>query len=153
MTSRLAKLTVTGDTWASDKETDSPESYSDDSEDSSFVSPPDSPSTAATEVTEEPESDLEPNEIIELIVDEFGALTKDGEFESLVLELDAGLFNDILIAVRLNHIIRIIVSEYHTVGCTTSHYPSSYLSCIRSGCPSRSFTSSTNFEERSGCHT
>lgn len=108
VTNRLAKLSVTGDSWTSTELTSDPESYDTDSDsESTGLKSPDSVQVEPTPVL--PRSStldgerwkLEPEEIVNLLVEEFGALTAEGEEEKAIIEADGALFHqDVLILVR-----------------------------------------------------
>jgi sterol 3beta-glucosyltransferase len=97
---RLTKLSVTGDHWAADELTEEPESYA-DSETSSDPEPHTASSTASSLSSDgyykawKPE----PEELIQLFVDEFGALAVGDEKEEVVFETDAALFMDVIVVV------------------------------------------------------
>jgi sterol 3beta-glucosyltransferase len=99
---RLTKLRVAGDTWIAGDLTAEPESY--DAADQ--VSPvddlePKAPILHRVVVTSEEESwKLGPDEIVHLLVQEFGPLAEEGEEEKLILETDGCLIHDVVIVVH-----------------------------------------------------
>lgn len=111
ITGRLAKIAVRGDTWTSGDATTDPESYESDSDtdDSPVVDSSQSESENSPEGSPPPfqrsstaDGDkwrLEPEEIVNLLVDEFGPLAGEGEEEKLIVEADGALFRDIFIVV------------------------------------------------------
>lgn len=103
---QLAKLSVTGDTFISSELNEEPESYDDSesispSEDQSF----DLDLEVTPEGTSTPDSEswrLSPVEVVDLLVQEFGPLTDEtdpDDREELIVETDAGLFQDVVILV------------------------------------------------------
>lgn len=111
ITGRLAKIVVRGDTWSSGDVTAEPESYESDSDtdDSPTVDSSQSEDDKSAEGSPPPlnrsstESAvawrLKPEEIVNLLVDEFGALAGEGEEEKLIVEADGALFQDVFILV------------------------------------------------------
>jgi sterol 3beta-glucosyltransferase len=90
VTARVAKLVIAGNNWTQSELTDEPESYD---------------SLAEVEL-HEPEKKavvdgnawkLAPDDVIQLLVQEFGPLTAQGEKEALLLEMDGALFHDVTI--------------------------------------------------------
>ena len=113
ITGRLAKIAVRGETWTSGENTEEPESYegqSDDSEDS--LPEADTPDTSVhadgsdphiplrSSTTNNEQWKLEPEEVVSLLVEEFGPLAGDGEQEKLLVETDGAMFQDVFILVR-----------------------------------------------------
>lgn len=111
VTNRLAQLSVTGDDWTSgDVVTSEPESYDIDTEDSP-ISPEEletdtsrqdkefKPVVARSSTIDGERWKLEPEDIVDLLVQEFGSLASEDEEEKLIIEADAALFNDIAILV------------------------------------------------------
>lgn len=98
---RVAKISVTGDTWVDF--TSEPESY-DESSESSDTDEQEETSLDDVPTSEGPPdeqtSKLSPAEIVGLIVDEFGSLAVDDEEERLILEADAAFSLDVVILVR-----------------------------------------------------
>ncbi|KAF7979674.1 hypothetical protein HWV62_41671 [Athelia sp. TMB] len=110
ITGRLAKIAVRGETWTSGENTEEPESYegqSDDSEDS--LPEADTPDTSVhadgsdphiplrSSTTNNEQWKLEPEEVVNLLVEEFGPLAGDGEQEKLLVETDGAMFQDVFI--------------------------------------------------------
>lgn len=127
VTGRLAKLSV--NTWASptddpfgvgsgsevsSEEEQGEQSSSDDSEEEK-QSPPSAQPTLQEESASEPK--LAPEEIVDLLEQEFGALAPPGE-EKLLLETDAAFFKDVVVLVRpsLLHIQRWLTFSCHVQG-------------------------------------
>jgi sterol 3beta-glucosyltransferase len=113
--SRFAQLASSG--WLSDGDAEaveSPVSYGDAGSATESHSAPSTPrsgqrshiadsgyGTASVHEKEELEDrSLTPNEIVNLLVDEFGSLADDGEEEQLVTEGDGGFLQDVTILVR-----------------------------------------------------
>ncbi|KAI9509221.1 glycosyltransferase family 1 protein [Russula earlei] len=106
VTDRLAKLSVHN--WASPTEDlfgpDAPQeeeehreaSSSDEAEDEKRSRPRSEPSTAEEEPESPGEPKLTPEEVVDLLEQEFGALAPPGE-EKLLLEADAAFFKDVVI--------------------------------------------------------
>lgn len=98
---RVAKISVTGDTWVDF--TSEPESYSGSSE-PPFADEQEEASSDNIAIPDGPVdkqiSKLSPAEIVGLIVDEFGSLAVDDEEEALILEADGALSLHVLILVR-----------------------------------------------------
>ena len=107
---KMAKMSVTGDGWTPGHAlTSEPESYDDD--DDSPVSPEDpetkttkqevefKPVVARSSTIDGERWKLEPRDIVDLLIQEFGSLASEDEEEKLIIEADAGLFNDIIILV------------------------------------------------------
>ena len=105
VTGQLAKLSVNN--WASSTDdpfgvdTSSEEepgevTSSDEGEDDKKEAPPPEPQTSQEEPPSEPK--LAPEEVVDLLEQEFGALAPPGE-EKLLLETDAAFFNDVVVLV------------------------------------------------------
>jgi sterol 3beta-glucosyltransferase len=116
ITGRLAKLSVTADSWTSGELTSEPESYDSDSDtevSSVLNTPPLDEAGAEESVKGEPtplprSSTLDgekwrrcSTETIKLLVEEFGSLTREGEEEEeLIVEADGAFFHqDVVILV------------------------------------------------------
>lgn len=97
---RVAKISVTGDTWVDF--TSEPESYDESSESSLADEQEEITLDDVPAAPEGPpgEPKLSPTEIVGLIVDEFGSLAADDEEEKLILEADAGFSSNVVIVVR-----------------------------------------------------
>jgi sterol 3beta-glucosyltransferase len=148
---RLAKLTVTGDSLT---DTPSPESSGSDS-DTEESSPQDEDkkpsltpgsSTADGEVLE-----LTPDEIVDLLVQEFGPLTAEGEEEKLLIEKDGAWLHDVVILVCVKFLsslllvfISFITSGGHTSDDSSFDFPR--LPFVKS---SRSLTKPASDQSRS----
>lgn len=109
ITGRFAKLAVTGDTWTSGDLTSEPGSYDSDSDSEESFAPSEPPVQESPVIVPAlPRSatvdgekwKLDPEEIINLLTEEFGSLSEDGKEEKLIVEADGALFNDVLILVR-----------------------------------------------------
>jgi sterol 3beta-glucosyltransferase len=109
ITGRLAKLSVRGDSWLSTEQTSDPESYDSESDESTGLK-------THEDVVQEPEEPvpflprsatldgdkwkLESDEIVNLLVEEFGPLAAEGEEEKTIIEDDGAFFHqDVLILV------------------------------------------------------
>ena len=111
-TSHIAQISVTGDDWTPGHAlTSEPKPYSNDSDGDSPILP-EAPGTKPTkrEVAINPvvawsstidggRWKLEPGDVVVLLIQEFGALALEDDEEKLIIEADAGLFNDIVILV------------------------------------------------------
>ena len=93
ITDRLAKLAVTGDSWPDAAIFAEPESYESDSDDDEL--PPEDGKT------ERRPWELAPDEIVSLLIQEFGPLTVGGEEEELIIEADGAWLHDVVILVRV----------------------------------------------------
>jgi sterol 3beta-glucosyltransferase len=109
ITGRLAKLSVTGDSWTSGEQTSDPESYDTDSDTEDLVT--------LDEIEESAKEDLTPvlprsstldgekwkrcaEETMILLIQEFGPLAQEGEEEKLIVEADGAFFHqDVVILV------------------------------------------------------
>lgn len=106
---QATKLAVTGDTWTPGNLTEEPEPYDEDdgsSQDTAVHAIIESspiptfhrPATMDTDSWK-----LEPQKIVELLVNEFGSLTEgEDKPEKLILESDGCMFNGVVILVRLS---------------------------------------------------
>jgi sterol 3beta-glucosyltransferase len=92
ITDRLAKLAVTGDSWPDAEIFAEPEAYESDSDDDEL--PPEDGKT------EKRPWELAPDEIVKLLIQEFGPLTVGGEEEKLIIEADGAWLHDVVILVR-----------------------------------------------------
>jgi len=116
ITGRLAKLSVTGDSWTSGELTSEPESYDTDSDTEEslvFKTPPDevgAEESVKSEPTPLPRSSTLDGEkwrrcsteTIKLLIEEFGPLAQEGgeEEEKLIVEADGAFFHqDVVILV------------------------------------------------------
>lgn len=117
ITGRLAKLSVKGDSWVSSETTSEPESYDTDSE----TDESSGQKTLQDEVQElerlEPTPvlprsstldgekwKLEPDEIVNLLVEEFGPLAAEGEQENLIIEADGAFFHQDVVILGVIHL-------------------------------------------------
>jgi len=122
ITGRLAKLSVTADSWTSGELTSEPESYDSDSdtEVSSVLNTPPDEAGAEESVEGEPtplprSSTLDgekwrrcSTETIKLLVEEFGSLTREGEEEEeLIVEADGAFFHQDVIILVCVYIFRL----------------------------------------------
>lgn len=90
---RSARLDVADASWTDGDFTAEPESYNEQ------CSIPSDPEFHRVATLDTDKWKLEPDEIVHILVGEFGAL---GEDEKLIFEADAFIFNDVLIAVSLS---------------------------------------------------
>jgi len=92
--SRVTKLSVAGNTWTTEELSGEPDSYLDDTPDSQTVS-------SVSSQTSDEGKPWKPTskELIQLLVEEFGALATEDEPEEIIFETDAGLFLDVAIVV------------------------------------------------------
>jgi len=95
--SRVTKLSVAGNTWTTEELSGEPDSYLDDT-------PPDTDSQTVSSVSSQTSDEGKPwkptsKELIQLLVEEFGALATEDEPEEIIFETDAGLFLDVAIVV------------------------------------------------------
>jgi sterol 3beta-glucosyltransferase len=103
---RLAKLAVTEDSWL-DAEPESSGSDSDVTEESSQDDSKNEEgrpltSSASRSSTVDGEAlKLAPDEIVNLLIQEFGPLAAEGEEEKLILEADSAWIHDVVILVRV----------------------------------------------------
>jgi sterol 3beta-glucosyltransferase len=119
ITGRLAKLAVTGDSWTSGELTSEPDSYdadSDSEESTDLNTPQDEEVKEPAKVESTPvlprsstldgeKWKLAPDEIVNLLVEEFGPLAADGEEEKAIIEADGGFFHqDVAILVCVHGI-------------------------------------------------
>lgn len=93
---RLTRLSATQLSWTSSDDTDT----SEESEGEELFA--DGPVIHRVKTDDDDPWKLEPAEIIDLLVEEFGPLAADGEEEKLVLEIDGCLIYDALIIVSCN---------------------------------------------------
>jgi sterol 3beta-glucosyltransferase len=107
-----AKLRVTGTSWTPTNDitgetpVEEPDSTLDDSDSSSSSTLHDEDPVLQRSSTQDKDSwKLEPKEVIDLLIEEFGPLAADDEEEKLILEVDAGFIKDVTILVRLFFII------------------------------------------------
>jgi sterol 3beta-glucosyltransferase len=112
----IAKLSVAGDTFtpsdsSSDSDTyaDSPESNSPESDDAGF-DPEDLEKRLAEATSKEQRRSsttdgeswrIPATEVVDLLIQEFGSLTLEGDQEKLILEADTALFQDVVILVHI----------------------------------------------------
>lgn len=153
---RAAKLSVTGYTWTPRYIASESESYDDDL-------PPSKSLVEETEAdiptirrasTMEADSDswkLEPGEIIQLLIHEFGSLATQGEEEKLILETDGCLIHDVIIVVTFPS-YRSLYLRSHTAGRCSSHDSSFDVPRIPACCSARSPPVSTNHQS-GACHS
>lgn len=131
---RATKLDAAGPTWIPGDITAEPESYDDSQGETSDASeasegyPTPQPAFHRAATLESDSWKLTPNEIIPLLVDEFGDLTGDGEEEKLIFEADGCMHHDILILVRCLTLSVARSLKLH-LGCIASDYPSLVLPC------------------------
>lgn len=97
VTARLANLSVVGEKWTQSEMTDEPQSYQSDSPEGTIVvlEEPEK----ATENTEDSTWKLGPDEIMQLLIQEFGPLAAPGETEEFIVETDGAMFKDVIILV------------------------------------------------------
>jgi sterol 3beta-glucosyltransferase len=147
VTGRMAKLSVnnwatsTDDPFGVDaiEEEDQEEVGSTEGAQDEKGSPPSTPPTTEEEQLDEPK--LTPEEIVDLLEQEFGALAPPGE-EKLLLETDAAFFKDVIVLVGLaapyrypNNIgLRFTVMSYHIQGVVhvTTHRCTFHASLLSS---------------------
>jgi len=104
--SRFTKLRVAGETWIPGDLTAEPDSYEADKDDeSSSDDSVDNIESKGPVLHRAATSDgdswkLEPDEIIPLLIEEFGPLAEEGEEEKLILETDGCLIQDVIIVVH-----------------------------------------------------
>lgn len=103
---RVVQLSAGADSWFPDEQArydgdDEGEdrSFSDSSDDKKEFGPP-IIHRASDEKSSESLLKMEPSEIVDLLVEEFGALATEGEEEKLILETDGSLVHDVAIVVR-----------------------------------------------------
>ena len=112
---RLAKLSVHADSWTSGEVTSDPESYDTDSDTESFEpkTPSDdvpksatdgpAPGSSRSSTMDGEKWRRSPEETVDLLVQEFGPLTQEGEEEKVEIEADAAFFHqDVAIVVCYN---------------------------------------------------
>lgn len=99
---RFAKLSVVGESWINDGLSSEPESY--DSEDfgkDDMETEPSTPAASDHAVVEgEEEWRVSPPRVVDLMIQEFGPLTAEGEEEKLIIEADGALVCDVVVIVR-----------------------------------------------------
>ena len=106
VTDRFAKLAVTGDSWPGPFA--EPESYEPDMDNSQDDGgregnrPLTPPNVSRSSTLDREAPTLTPDEIIDLIVQEFGPLATEGEEEKLIIEADAAWIHDVVILASRN---------------------------------------------------
>lgn len=74
--------------------------------------------------------ELKPEDIVDILVREFGRLAPKGEEEKLLLETDGCLLHDVAIVVRQNLFYPPILLKSLILGCDPPNHPSPHFSCI-----------------------
>lgn len=112
---RFAKLSVAGESLSDAVPSPELDSYdaSSDSSDSSAqdevkkvpeVKPPVTPDASGSLTADDKDWQLAPDEVVNLLVQEFGPLAADGEEEKLIIEADGALFQDVIILVCISRV-------------------------------------------------
>jgi sterol 3beta-glucosyltransferase len=133
--SRIAKLTVAGDTWLpgdltaepdSDVVEDTDESSSGSSVDDSLAFESKSPGHRA-ETSDMDGWKLEPDEILDLLIQEFGPLAEEGEEEKLILETDGSLIHDVAMVVHKSLPVTSQILLTVLLGSYSPYYSSTFI--------------------------
>jgi sterol 3beta-glucosyltransferase len=109
ITGRLANLTVTGDSWPDAGLFAEPESYGSEGDNDELSSQDDYKKDGERPLAPSPSRSLSadssipaPDEIIDLLIEEFGPLAADGEEEKLIIEADGAWLHDVVVLVYVS---------------------------------------------------
>lgn len=147
---RYAKLSVAAESLSEASPNPELESYdaASDSSDSSLQDEVKKASDPITpDVSDSGESlELAPDEIIDLLIQEFGPLAAEGEDEKLIIEADGALLQDVIILASIFQVcFSLLLSDvFNHSGSYASNNSSSVIPCLPSRKPSRPLPESTS---------
>lgn len=153
ITDRFARLAVTGDSWPGPFA--EPESYEPDMDNSQDDGgregsrPLTPPNVSRSSTLDREAPTLTPDEIIDLIVQEFGPLATEGEEERLIIEADAAWIHDVVILASRNFLQKLFCSpDLCRPGGYASDDSSSDVPCFSFVKSPRSLTRPTSDQSR-----